>query len=83
MTRRDDLTIDAFRSSGRLLNRGVEVRPPALPTTTWGLTLLRIEAKRDPHVRRALEASIAKDELGRQLKPQVLRRDCGVIIEVR
>ena len=83
MPRRDDLLVDLFRSSGRLLNRGVPVRVPALPTTTWGLKLLRIEAGRDQDVRRALEAAVAKGEVKRQLQPQVLRRDCGTILEVR
>lgn len=77
------MVIDAFRSSGRLLNRGVEVRAPALPRTTRAMTILRIEAKRDPHVRKAYDAAVAKDELKRQLQPQILRRDCGEILEVR
>jgi len=81
---RDDMLIDTFRSSGRLLAQGVSVRVPELPRTRWGTTLLRCEAKRDPHVRRALEASVAEDELTRQLAPRTIRRDgCGVVIEVR
>ena len=80
----DDLVIDLFRSSGRMLNAGAPVRVPALPRTTWAMTILRIEAKRDQHVRRALEASLAKDELRRQLEPRTIRRNnCGVVVEVR
>jgi len=81
-TRRDDTLVDLFRSSGRLLNAGAPVRVPALPTTTWAMTLLRCEAKHDRNVRAAFDAAVATDELKRQLQPQVLRRDCGEILRV-
>lgn len=80
---RDDLVIDLFRSSGRLLNHGASVRVPELPRSTWGTTLLRIEAKRDPHVRRAYQAALDRAERTRQLEPQIIRRNCGTILDVR
>jgi hypothetical protein len=83
VTRRDDLLVDLFRSSGALLLRGIEVRVPALPRTTSAMTILRVEAKADPAVRKAYEAAVAQAERVRQLKPQVLRRSCGEILEVR
>jgi hypothetical protein len=66
--------------------RGVEVRPPSLPRSRWLHTVLKAEAKRDPHVRKAYEAAVAqaaKTERARQLRPQVLRRACGTILDVR
>ena len=65
---RDDMVIDAFRSSGRLLNCGVEVRVPALPRTTWAMTILRIEAKRDRDVRKAYDAVSRSGAMRRRLR---------------
>jgi hypothetical protein len=88
--RRDDLTVDLFRSCGRLLHRGASVRVPELPRSKRSLTVLKLEAKRDQHVRLAYQASqsarpasLRRAEKARQLKPQVLRRNCGTILDVR
>jgi hypothetical protein len=88
---RDALTVDLFRSSGRLLNRGVEVRPPALPRSTSGRSLLRLQAGRDQNVRRAYEAALAQAALAqaaqaertRPVEHRILRRACGEILQVR
>jgi hypothetical protein len=83
VTRRDALTVDLFRCCGRMLSRGVAVRPPALPRSTSGRSLLRLEAGRDRNVRAAYEAALAQAAKARQLKPQVLRRACGEILDIR
>jgi hypothetical protein len=82
---RDDLVIDMFRSSGSILLRGVSVRPPARPRSRRLRTVLKLEARRDPRVREAYEAAVARAterERVRQLRPQVLRRSCGQILDI-
>jgi hypothetical protein len=49
-----------FRSSGAALLRGVAVRPPELPRSRRLRTILSLEAKRDPRVRRAYQAAVAQ-----------------------
>jgi hypothetical protein len=79
----DDLVIDMFRSAGAMLQRGIPVRAPTLPRFAHSRALLEREARRDPRVRKAYEAAVAKDEKARQLRPQVLMRACGEILQVR
>jgi hypothetical protein len=80
---RDDALVEEFRLAGRLMALGLRTAPPRLPHTPHAMQAVKREAARDPRIRRALEASIAKDEKARQLRPQVLRRDCGEILDVR
>jgi hypothetical protein len=83
---REDLTVHLFRSCCTALQRGIPVRAPTLPRSRRLRTVLKLEARRDPRVRKAYEAAIAQAterERVRQLRPQVLRRDCGTIIDVR
>ena len=80
---RDDLTVDMFRSAGRMLQRGIPVQPPELPRSKWSLTILKLEARRDPLVRRACQAALDQAEKRRQLQPQSIRHDCGEILAVR
>ena len=83
---RDELTVDLFRSCGRSLRRGTPVRVPSLPSSKRSLTVLRLEAGRDAAVRFACETALARaaeTERARQVEPQVLRRACGLILEIR
>jgi hypothetical protein len=83
---RDDLTLDLFRSAGRMMQRGIGVRVPELPRTPSSRARLQREARRDPAVRRAYTAAAAqaiRTERTRQLEPQTLIRNCGTILEIR
>jgi hypothetical protein len=57
---RDDLTIAAFRDCGKMLRRGVGVRVPALPLSKRSLTVLKLEANRDPLVRLAYQVALGQ-----------------------
>jgi hypothetical protein len=82
VTRRDDLLIELWRMTGSTMLRGVPARPPRLPRTRRSRTILKLEAKRDRRVRTAYQAAIAAEQ-ARQLKPKILVRDCGQILDVR
>jgi hypothetical protein len=48
--------------------------------------ILQLEASRDALVRTAYQAALAQaapTEKARQLQPQILRRGCGQILEIR
>jgi hypothetical protein len=78
-----DITVDIFRSAGRMLELGISARVPRLPRDTHVRRELERVAQRDRAVRRALNASVAEAERQRQLQPRVLRRDFGEILEIR
>jgi hypothetical protein len=78
----DNATIEMFRSSGRLLARGIAVKVPAVPSSTRLRVELGREAERDRYVRKAWGVALAQAEKARQVKPQVLRRNCGTF-EIR
>ncbi len=82
---RNDHVIHLFRDCGRMLRQGVGVRVPSLPSSKRSLTVLKLEANRDPLVRLAYQVALgqAAQTKTRQLRPQTLRRACGTILEIR
>jgi hypothetical protein len=79
-----DLTLDRFRSAGRMMRVGVAVQVPELPRSKRLRFALEREAGRDPRVRKAYLAALERDERTRQTEPgRILRRACGTILDVR
>jgi hypothetical protein len=79
---RDDLLLDLWRSTGASMISRVKTRPPRLPRSWRTCTVLKLEAKRDRRVRTAYQVAIAAEQ-ARRLRPQVLTRACGTILDVR
>jgi hypothetical protein len=83
----ETITVELFRSAGRLLNCGVNAKVPAVPRSSRLRYAVGQAAERDRNVMRAWEhalANAAKVERTRQLAPQTIhRRNCGDILEIR